>query len=357
MSFKLVYKTTNMLSWESYSLATIREVAKRAHVSVATVSAVINNTKRVSPEVRDRVEAAIAELDYRPNALARGLFKGRTKTIALLVPAISNHAFSDNLLAIEEYANQHGYAVFIANTMGSKDLADQYSDRLIEARVDGVLITMTWELARLELVERFARHGIPVVGLSGARTLPSIDCFIVDERKAGFDLGRYLTVLGHRSCAFIGPRQSAVASMRLEGLGEAFASAGHTFHNEFISVTDKYDVTGGKEAMASLLSRGVQCSCIVAFNDLLAVGALSVLQSQGFAVPHDISLATFGDHYAHLSVPPLTTMVHSDFELGKLAVERLLEQIDASTPSTSAPHHVRSVHKRLVIRDSTRSIS
>src|SRR5690606_23675776 len=133
----------------------MRDVARLAGVSVATVSAVINKTKRVTPEVRQRVEKALADLDYRPNALARGLYKGKTQVIALLVPSVSNPVFSESAAAIEEFANERGYTVFIGNTRGSRSLADEYCNRLIEMRVDGVILALTWENARTKLIERF----------------------------------------------------------------------------------------------------------------------------------------------------------------------------------------------------------
>ncbi len=330
----------------------MREVAKRAGVSVATVSAVLNQTKRVTPEVKKRVEEALVALDYRPNALARGLFTGKTRMIAFFVPSVSNPVFGENAAAIEEYANQHGYSVFIANTRGSRSLADEYSNRLIEMRVDGVIITLTWENARDELVERLQRHGIKVVGISGSRLRRDIDCFMVDEEGAGYALGRYLLSLGHMRFAFVGTRESAVTELRLRGLQRAFAQRGVTIPSQMIFWAASSAEDAREDASSRLLAQVDDYSCVVASYDLLATSILRKLLREGIPVPGRVALATFGDHYARITVPGLSTMFYAEYEIGRLAVKRLLEIVEH--PGT-APECV-TFERQLVSRESTGSI-
>ncbi len=334
-------------------MSTIRQVAQLAGVSVATVSGVLNKTKKVTPEVQKRVEAALQALDYRPNALARGLFSGQTQTIAFLVPSISNPPFADNLLAIERRANEKGYAVFLANTRGERELVDSYCNRLIEMHVDGVIITMTWEFEREEVVQRLLQRGIKVVGCSGSRPLEGIDCFIVDERRAGEDLGRYLLGLGHHDVAYIGPKESTVADLRFAGLASSFTAAKESVPDPLRIFTSAYNEASGEEGVRELLSRGERFSCIIAFNDLVATGVMQTLRQQGFSVPQQVSVATFGDHYARLTSPRLTTMMHNDIELGTMAIDRLLERIAGLHAHSPAVHMVK---KQLVIRESTCAI-
>ncbi len=334
-------------------MATMREVAKRAGVSVATVSMVLNNTKPVTPEVRQRVEKALTELDYRPNALARGLFKGKTRVIAFLVPSVSNPVFGENAAAIEEYANQNGYSVFIANTRGSRAIADDHVNRLIEMRVDGVIMTLTWENARDELVERLHRHGIRVVGVSGSYVRPDIDCFMVDEEGAGYALGRYLLSLGHEQCAFVGTSNSAVTQLRMSGLQRAFAESGYAIPGEAVVWADSAEEKAREDASARLLASLGNYSCVVASYDLLATSVLKKLLRQKISIPEHLAVATFGDHYARITVPGLTTMTHSEYEIGRLAVKRLLETIDDPAPSPVSIN----LEKRLVVRESTGPVS
>ncbi len=291
----------------------------------------------------------MAELDYRPNALARSLGSGKTKTIAFMVPSVSNPIFGDNTIAIEEYASAKGYSVFIANTRGSQSLADSYCDRLIEMHVEGVLITLTWENARKELVARLQNRGIKVVGCSGSRVVASIDCFSVDEYKAGCDLGRYLVGLEHRQCAYVGVKDSIVSELRLQGLQKAFADVEAEIPAPLISWAASAQESDREEAMYNLLGQGKTFTSIVAANDLLATTVLSVMTRHGINIPGKMSLATFGDHYTRLTVPQITTMAHSDFEMGKHAITRLFEIIehDDGQPVNTI------LNKRLIIREST----
>jgi len=332
-------------------MATIRDVAKRANVSVATVSAVITGKKRVSPELRARVEDALEALDYRPNALARGLFTGKTKTIALLVPSIANPGFSKALFGVETAAMKRGYAVFVANTEGSPKQVETYIERLIEMRADGVLIALTWELAQPSIIQRLRSHGLEVVGLSGGRALSQIDCFLGDEERAGYTLGQYLARLGHKHLAFIGPGDSHVAELRLRGIAAALDAAG-TSHTISRIATDSYDAEGARRATLELIASGTNFTCLITFNDLMGTSALSALSGQGFAVPEQVSVATFGDFYASLTTPPLTTLSFSELHAGELAVHRLLDRIEEKF--TGEPETVR-IPLELMIRGSTRA--
>lgn len=332
-------------------MVTIREVAARAGVSVATVSAVMTGKRRVSPELRERVEKALVELDYRPNALARALYSKRTNTIGFLVPAIANPGFSNALRQVEVTADAHGYAVLVCNTEGSPDRVEAYRHRLIDMRVDGVLLALTWELARPEVVEGFRRHGIAVVGLSGGRPVDGIDCFLADEEQGGYALGRYLQSLGHRRCAFIGPEQSAVANLRLSGLRKALAEVGETLPPELLSWAQTYTMEAGEEAALRLLGRGEPLSAVVVFNDMMAAGVMAALEGQGLSVPQEVSVATFGNVYAKVVRPQLTAMVYGEAEAGELAVRCLLNRIDGKL---SGPGTTRLLPMELAIRASTR---
>lgn len=329
-------------------MATIRDVARRAGVSVATVSAVMNNSRNVSAPLRRRVEAAIAELDYRPNVLARALYKKRSHSIAFLVPDVSNPGFSKALRSVERTANKYGYSVFLGNTDGSPHVTDSYIERLIDMRFDGVLIALTWELARDELVQRLQHHGIHCVGIAGARVLPNIDCYIGDEEQAGYDLGRHLVELGHRHCGFVGPENSQVAQLRLSGLRRAFAEAGGEIPETAVAESAGYAGEAYVETAQHLIT-AEHCTAVVAFNDRIATYVLDAAASSGLSVPHDISVATFGNSYAHITRPKLTTMIHDEARAAHLATERLIERIEGKEP----PVTCERLPMRLAVRDST----
>ncbi len=332
-------------------VATIRDVAKKAGVSVATVSAVITGKKRVSEELSTRVKRAMNELDYHPNALARALYTNRTNSVAFLVPDIANHGFSRALHAVEQVFDERDVSVFVCNTGGDPALVARYQKRLIDMRVDGVILALTWELAWPEIVDGFKRHGVHVVGLSGGRPLDGIDCFLADEMLGGYDLGRYLVGLGHRACAFIGPSQSAVGDQRLSGLRRAFRESGGELPDALIVTTSVYTSEGGREAALRLVASGEPFTCIVAFNDLMAVGVVAALEEQGMDVPQHVSVATFGDTYASLTRPRLTTMVYDEKVAGTKAAERLFGRIKGDYESRPEQHLIRM---RIAINTSTR---
>lgn len=332
-------------------MASIRDVAKRAGVSIATVSAVMTGKRPVSAELRARVEKALKELDYRPNALARALYEKRSRTIAFLVPSIANPGFSKALQQVEKAADERGYAVFVANTEGLERRVEACQHRLLDMRVDGVLIALTWELAKPEVVETFHRHKVEVVGLSGGRILDSIDCYLGNEERAGEDIGRYLINLGHRRIAFIGPERSHVGTSRLQGLQKAMEEAGIETPADMFFATSSYGRADGYEAALNLLATPGAYSAIVVFNDLMASGVLAALYSQGLQVPNHLSVATFGDEYAQVTTPNLTTMVYNEGLAGWMATQRLLDRIEGIC---TAPPETHLQTMKLVIRGSTR---
>ena len=334
-------------------MASIRDVARRAGVSISTVSAVISGKKRVSSELQQRVLKAIEELDYRPNALARAIFTRRTKTIAFLSPSVSNPGFANALRGAEERARQAGYSVLVGNTDGSREILQEHCDRLLEMRVDGVLVSLTWEVTSSSVLEQFHRHNIPVVGLSGGRPVKGIPCFLADEEASGEELGRYLGRLGHRRCAFVGPADSAVTSLRIRGLRRGLAHSEGELPDELVVQTDVINDEAGKESVQRLLAGQSDFTCIVVFNDYMAAGVLESLREQGFRVPAQISVATFGDFYARLTYPKLTTMAYPETDAGRMAAEALLAILEGK----EVPPETTLIKTRLVLRNSTHTVA
>lgn len=343
---------TGNVKGEHSVLATIRQVAELAQVSVATVSAVITGNRPVSDKLRLRVEKAMKEMDYQPNALARALYLNRTQTIAYMVPSIANPGFSNALHAVETVANQRGYSVFVCNTNGSATLAAQYQKRMLELRIDGVLLALTWELANPQFIQTFHKHNVEVVGLSGGRVVPGIPCYLGDEEQAGHTLGRYLTSLGHRCCAFIGPKDSAVGELRLKGLRAAFESVGGSVPDTLLAYTDNYDASAGGRAVYELLLKNERFTCVVGFNDYITTGILSALNDQGFLIPERVSVATFGNLHAPFTNPPMTTMVYPEEQAGTMAATCLLDQLAGK----SIENEAHLIPLSLEVRESTHAV-
>ena len=179
--------------------ATIKDVARAAGVSVATVSAVVSGRKPVSERLAERVRHAIRELDYHPNQLARGLSAQATRTIAFITPDVGNPVFLNTFRSAEAVARDRGYSLLLMNTNGDSELTRHAIDQALGLRVEGVLITVVWSVAsQAGTITRLLDRGVAVVGVGGSYQLDQIDCFLHDDTAAGRELGVYLRRIGTR---------------------------------------------------------------------------------------------------------------------------------------------------------------
>lgn len=327
-------------------------MAKHAGVSVGTVSAVLNSGAHVSKQMRARVHAAIAELNYRPNLVARALNTKRTGALAFLVPSISNPFFSAVLRSVERTAHASGYSVFVGSSEGDPSDVRSYKERLLAMQIDGVLTVLSWDLVSGDLIPTLCAEGIPVVGVAGSRTVEGIDCFVSDDVAAGEMVGRYLLGLGHRTIAFLGATDSHTTTLRYEGLRRAMEHAGWEHDPALLVCTPGYEEEDAAAAVEELILRNAPFTAVIAFNDVMALGALNALEDRGFSVPGRVSLLGFDDTISTYSRPKLTTVACPKTELGEQGVRRILERIAGQGPET------RTVHRlpvRLVARESTRA--
>lgn len=333
-------------------MPTIRDVAERAGVSVATVSAVINNNRPVSARLRRRVEEAIAELDYRPNLVARALFTKRTQSLGFLIPSIANPFFASMVQAAERAAHKKGYAVFVGNTDGDIDKANAYGERLLSMGVDGVMATLTWDIVESELVETLRQKKVPFVGVAGGRPLPDSDCFVSDDEAAGTLAGRYPIGLGHRHIAFVGAPNSRTTELRSYGVQQALVEAGISVDPRLTVQAEGYAEEDAGRAVLQLLSHGVPFTAVVAFNDVMGIGVLTALETQGLSVPQHISVVGFDDTVSVYARPRLTTVACPKVSLAQLATERLIELIEKGHTEPA----VQRLPVQLIVRESTRAV-
>lgn len=333
-------------------MANIRQVAQEAGVSIATVSAVMNNTKAVSPELRKRVLAAIEKLDYRPNLLAKALLGKNSGLIAVFVPSMTNPFYPDLLEAVEHTASQRNYGVFICMTHRMVDRVDYYRERLIGMNIDGAMVTLSSEIAESRLVQDFLRRGIKVVGMTGGRVIPEIDCYILDDRESTRTACNYLAGLGHREIAYIGPDpdRSTTSSLRFHGLEEAIRGQPPAVRVNLMTSFCTYSEGSAYQAVIALIASGHSFSATVCYNDQVALGVVNALKDHGLAVPEDVSVIGFDDTVASYIRPALTTMAVDRRSLAKIATDRLFALIESPD---SAEQSVVKVPMVLVVRGST----
>jgi len=339
------------------SIATIKDVAREAGVSISTVSAVVNGNKPVSEERLLRVREAIARLEFQPNHMARSLHGRRTRTLAYLTPDITNVSILRTFKAVEAVALSRGYAVFLLNTDGSAEMTRDAIDRIIGLKMDGAFLPLGWVMQSPEIrLSRLAERGISTVGVAGSYELEGIDCFLHDEDGGGRQIGDYLFRLGHRRVAFVGPVPSRSAERRWGGIRFAYSEldAGTDTALEMLATTG-YSSAAAYDAVQAAIAARTRFTALVAFNDAMATGALAALADNALRVPEDVSFISFGSGHRDFARPQITSVTFDEDRIAALAANRLIDQIEGGSGDSPSADRVY-LPLTLTIRQSTRRI-
>jgi len=329
----------------------IKEVAKHAKVSTATVSRTINGSGKVTARTAERVRKAIKELNFYPNTHARTLVSGRSRMLGLIISDITNPFFPELVKHFEDQAVQKGLEVIIANTDYKPRRMAECIRRMVERKVDGAAI-MTSEADPALLLE-LTRRNIPTVFMDTGKN-SSLSANINIDYGQGIQEGlQHLFSLNHRRIAFIsGPLNLQSARRRLDAFVAGMKARGIKAENEMIEKGD-HRIEGGVLAMRNLLRLAAPPTAVMTSNDLTAIGALGTIHDAGLEVPRDISLIGFDDiSFAHLTQPPLTTIRLSRSQLAitaLAALERLMRGENEEEVDYTIPTH-------LVMRASTRTL-
>jgi LacI family transcriptional regulator len=330
---------------------TIRDVAKLAGVSPMTVSRVINGSPKVTPETRARVEAAIRELHYVPNTLARGLTQSRSGTIGMVVPDLGDPFFTLILRGAEQVARAAGYRVIVCNTGSDGELEASYVDDLIAHQVEGVLLAPASDASK-QVVDWMAERSLPHVLID--RSIPDVAADVVQGDSIGGArmLVDHLIANGHRRIGHVTESQRvSTARDRFRGYREALEANGIPFDPELVAEGSGATIEGAQGATAELLSRGVELTAILAVNNLAAVGVVVALREAGFRIPGDIAVACFDDiELAAYLCPFLTVMAQPATTYGVIATELLIGRIQGTAPEE---RQVVVMPGELIVREST----
>lgn len=309
-------------------MATIQDVVKLSGVSVATVSRVIHNSPNVLPATREKVLAAIRELDYRPNMLAQQFRTQRTGHVLVLLPRLGDSFYSEILKGIESVADKEGYHIFVANTNNAPEKERYYFESLIQKQTDGI-IDFSASLPREYMNEIAQQHPVVVACryLADAQ-LPNVT---IDNMAAAREMTEYMLNLGHRRIAYIsGNTGLALYRSRLYGYRQALEERGIAVEDELLRMADP-DIQGGYEATLQLLRGAGDFTAIVTSGDTLAVGAIKALQERGLRVPEDVAVCGFDDvELSSLISPTLTTVRQPRNLIGRRSMEKMLERISGN---------------------------
>lgn len=325
----------------------ITDVAKRAGVSISTVSRVLNNTGYpVKLETRQRVQEAVEELGFRPNDLARGLLLKKSRTVGLITPDISNPYYPELSLGIEATASEHGYSVIFCNTNRQADKLEQYVDVLLQKRADGIILAgggtdfapVSKVLSDFDTeVAVIGRHNLP---------FPSVQ---IDNVQAARDATSHLAKLGHERIAFIsGPVNLSSVQDRLSGYRSSLEEQGIDRDDRLVC-EGNFQPESGYSAALSLLQGNSRPTAIFTANDYMAIGVMSAAADLGLSIPQDLSVVGFDDiTIASYVRPTLTTIALPGYKMGVSAM-RLLLKLFAQEECQS----ITRLPTELVIRNSS----
>ena len=328
-------------------MVTVKNVARKARVSTATVSHVINETRFVSEDLRVRVHQAIEELGYRPNAVAQSLRRKRTKNIAMIIPDIAYPFLAEVARGVEDAGFELGYSVILCESNGDPAREIAYIDLLLAKQVDGIIFVAAGESSNH--IKILIREGMPVVVCGRALQDGYADTVTTDNVGSGCQATEHLIRLGHCCIGCIaGPRELYVSNRRVDGYKRTMEEHSVPLCKDLIIHGD-FRCRGGYEVMRHLLDLDELPTAVFSCNDLMAMGALCAISKRKLRIPQDIAIVGCDDiALAAFTNPSLTTVAHPKYKMGVAATRMLVERIEnKSNPPTKC-----ILPTKLVIRDS-----
>jgi LacI family transcriptional regulator len=327
------------------------DVARAAAVSLATVSAAVNDSAPVSAEARARIQKAIRKVGYKTNSIARSLKTGTTSTIGLMVADITNPFFTTVIHAIQEVANRNGYSVMLCCSDEDVEKERTHLRLLADRMVDGFIIATAGETPELRALVDGGRR--PVVMIDRQVEGLDTDAVVIDNAEATREAVQHLIAAGHRRIGLItGRRSLSTGRDRYAGYRQALAGAGIPFEPSLVG-SAHFGADDGHKAAKRLLSLGERPTAIFACNNLSGLGLMRAIHDAGLACPDDIAVACFDDFdWAEVFHPRLTTVAQPTQAIGVQAMMMLLERLRDETARALPPRIVR-LRAHLNVRDSS----
>lgn len=328
----------------------IHEVARRARVSIATVSRTINGVPTVTPQLSRRVWKVVKELGYYPNTQARALVSGRSRIFGLIVSEITNPFFPEIVQGFEDIAVQHNYEILTTSTVHDPKRMALSVRRMIERRVDGVAI-VTFGMEE-ELFDDLKSRQVPLVFIDVGPSLPRVSNIRIDYVHGIRQAVQHLVALRHEGIAFIsGPLALKTAIARQRAFLQAMGEVGLPVEPKY-QIEGNHTMEGGIEALKQLLGLPKPPTAVLCSNDMTAIGVMRQAYEDGVIVPDDLSVIGFDDiRLAQFTIPPLTTVKMSQTEIARLAFHALLSELQRKTSSPNGSEY--TLRTSLVLRDST----
>lgn len=328
-------------------MANIYSVAKQARVSVATVSAVVNKSAYVSPQLRARVEAAILKLGYQPNLMARSLAVRKSHMLGMIVPDIANPFWPEVVRGAEDRAHELGYTLLLSNSDDEAAKEELYLRLFLAKRVDGIILAKAPGAMRVELTTGLRAARIPLTLLMRVEKSLDADAVLVDDKDGAYEGVSHLLRLGYRRIGIIaGPRSVSTSRRRLEGYRQALKEYGQPFDASLVCVGN-FRVDSGYAAGLDLLKK--KPAAVFISNYLMAVGFMKAMRQYQMRCPQDVAIVTCDDHpWLDSFVPRLTTVNFPKYDVGREAARLLIDRL----ASRERPLETVELKSSLQIRES-----
>jgi LacI family transcriptional regulator len=328
----------------------IREIAKRAKVSTATVSRAINRVPTVDPQLAKRVWRVVDELGYYPNTQARALVSGKSRIFGLVVSEITNPFFPEIVQTFEELAVQNDYEILLTSTVHDTKKMKSSVRRMIERRVDGVaILTFGMEEA---LLDDLRLRKVPLVFVDVGPDVPRVSNIRIDYQHGIRQAVQHLAALRHREIAFVaGPAHLKSAAARKEAFERSMEEIGLKAAPEMIVIGD-HSMQGGMRALGELMRLRTRPTAALCSNDMSAIGVMREAYDLGVGVPRDLSVVGFDNiRFSEFVTPPLTTVQMSQTELARIAFNALINEVAQETPTEGKKEYTLTTN--LILRRST----
>jgi len=331
---------------------TIKDLARHLNISVATVSRAIRDMPEIKAETRDAVLKLAKEWDYQPNLLATNLVKNRTKTIGVIVPDLAYHFFASVIKGIEEEAIARGYSLLLTQTSELYERELTNVQNLSRGQVEGFIVSISQETTDFEHLKRLQRKGIPLVFFDRDADEIDVPKVMVDNVGAAYEATKHLIENGSKRIAFLaGPSNVTVSNLRQSGYEKAIQDAGLNL-DESLVVHGNYNLLQAIKLTNELFELENPPDGLVVVSDRLAVGAIAALRKKYIRIPEDVAIVSFNDEpICTIVTPTLSSVAQPTFEMGKMAITLLINQIE--NPVSADKPEVIVFKTELKIRESS----
>ncbi|WP_339700185.1 LacI family DNA-binding transcriptional regulator [Algoriphagus aquimarinus] len=337
----------------SKKVTTIKDIAERLNISIATVSRALRGSADIKRETKLAVIEMAKEMDYHPNLLASSLSSKKSKILGVVVPTINRQFWSNSISGIENVAYGLGYKVMIFQSAESFQKEVEIVETLANSRVDGILLALSKETNTYNHIQNIMNRGIPVLLFERVCSEINSSKVITDDFNGSKEVVQHLIDRGKRKIAYLsGPMSLGVCEDRLTGFKKAHEENMLTYDPNLILETNEFTYEEAEKALTELWEREERPDALFCFADILAIGAIKACKKLGIRIPEDLAIAGFGnDDICRFVTPSLTTMSQPSFEMGQLAAKLILDEINQEEESVKPQH--KTIKPVLVIREST----